>query len=189
MSRRTTAILAAIGAAALLAAPADAIAKKKATARPVTLTQYLNWAGDCAGGGFLSLKHTLNPDSCALFFPELGNSYTFGGAEGLPMTLDASQPVTVDFSLSNVVTAAADFEAVLAASVGDEQVELASATVSVPAAPIGDVPVHFDLEPATEFDKQKITGLSLQITWTGGVTYSSIDLDSGTAQMVVHGFK
>jgi hypothetical protein len=189
MSRRTTAVLAAVAAAALLVAPADAVAKKKGKPRPVTLTQYLNWGGDCAGAGFLSLKHIPNPDSCALYFPGLADTYFFGGAEGLPMALDATRPVTVDFTLSNVATAAADFEAVLSATVAGDQVELASASVNVPVAPGGSVPVHFDLEPSADFDKATVTGLNLQITWSGGVTYSSIDLDSGTARMVVRGFK
>lgn len=188
MTRRSTAILAAVAAAALLVAPTGALAKKKPAPRPVTVTQYLNWGGDCAGAGFLALTHTPNPDSCALFFPELANTHAFGGAEGLPIALDASQPVTVDFTLSNVATAAADFEAALSATVGDEQVDIGSATVNVPATP-DDVPLHFDLEVPAELDKAKVTALTLQITWTGGFTYSSIDLDSGTAQLVVNGFK
>ena len=186
MRRKFVVILAVTAVAGCLLNPVDAAAKKRA--RPVTMTQFLNWGGDCAGSGYLALSHVPNPDSCALYFPELGNEHYFAGSQGMPFALDADQAVTVDFDLSSVVTAAAEFEARLSATVGDEQVDVATGTVAIQAAR-GSTPVHFDLEPAAELDNAKVSGLSLTITWTEGVTYSSIDLDSGTAQMVVHGVK
>ena len=188
MSRRISALVA-VGALALaLLKPAEAVAKKKP--RPAVMTQYLNWGGDCSGAGFLALAHVPNPDSCALFFPQLGNEYYFAGSEGMPFVLEADKAATLDFTLSSVVTAAAEFEAVLSATVGDEQVEVAAATAGVQAASsLGGTDVHFDLQPAAELDNTKVSALNLTITWTDGVTYSSIDLDSGTAKLVLYGFK
>lgn len=186
MSRKTMAILAVGAVVGLLVNPAGAAAKKRL--RPMTMTQFLNWGGDCAGSGYLALSHVPNPESCALYFPELTSQHYFGGSEGMPFVLDADQKVTVDFDLNSVVTAAAEFEAVLSATVDDDQVDVASATVAVQVAN-GSTPVHFDLEPAPALDNAKVSGLNLTIAWSDGVTYSTIDLDSGTAQMVVRGFK
>lgn len=186
MNRKIAAILAVGALAGALLSPAHAVAKKKA--RPLVMTQYLNWGGDCGGAGYLALSHTANPDSCALFFPEVASEHYFAGSQGMPFVLDADQDVTVDFTLNSVVTAAAEFQATLTATVGGEQVDVASATTTVQVAR-GATPVHFDLEPARALDNAKVSALNLTITWTDGITYSSIDLDSGTAQLVARGFK
>lgn len=180
-----TGVVAAVAAAGLLIAPAGAKPKTKESAAGTKY--YLNWGGDCGGSGYLALEHVSNPDACALFFPELGSSYYFGGSDGMPFALDADRTITVDFNLATVVTAAAEFEAVLSATVGRRQVEVASATATVLAAgPVGGSPVHFDLEPSPGLDEAKVAALNLTISWTDGVTYSSMDLESGTATMVVH---
>lgn len=187
MNRKIGTILAVGALVGCLLNPAEAVAKKRL--RPVTMTQYLNWAGDCAGAGYLALAHTPNPDSCALFFPEIAaREYYFGGAQGMPFVLDADQPVAVDFNLSSVATAAAQFDVTLSVMVGDERVEAASASTSVQLGQ-GSTPIHFDLEPDAALDNVKVSAVNLTIGWTDGATYSSIDLDSGTAQMVLRGFK
>lgn len=186
MSRKIMAVLAVSVLAGCVLNPVDAAAKRRA--RPVVMTQFLNWGGDCAGSGYLALSHVPNPDSCALYFPELGSEYYFAGGEGMPFTLDSDEKVTLDFDLNSVVTAAAEFEAALSATAGGEQVEVASATTTVQVGN-GATAVHFDLEPAAELDDARLSGLNLTITWTDGVTYSSIDLESGSARLVLHGLK
>ncbi|MGI8407286.1 MAG: hypothetical protein ACR2L3_02085, partial [Actinomycetota bacterium] len=90
MMRKITALILIAALTGLIMSPAEAKKKKKPVA--VTSTQYLNWLGDCAGSGYLSLEPVVNDESCALFFPGVGDTHAFPGSEGLPLTLDASQP-------------------------------------------------------------------------------------------------
>ncbi len=190
MVRRVAAVLLVLALAGAVAGPATAKKKKPKPKPPVAVatTYHMNWEGDCAGAGFLSLTATPNPDSCALFFPELGSTYGFAGSEGLPFALDATQPATVDFTLDSVISAAAEFEALLSAEVNGEQVDVASATATVTAANQSTA-LHFDLEPDAALDKAVPAGLNLTITWTDGVTYSQMDLNGAPASLVIHGFK
>jgi hypothetical protein len=149
----------------------------------------MNWAGDCAGSGYLALVATPNPDDCALYFPGLGDSYSFPGSEGTPFALDATKPIAVDFVLAHRVTVAADFEAVLTGTINGEMTPIASGTQTIVAGVAGlPTPVHFDLEPDAALNNATVTGLNLTINWTNGLTYSSIDFDSG-ATLIMNGFK
>jgi hypothetical protein len=189
MVRRITALILVAALAGLVVSPAEAKKKKKKAPAPVAITYYMNWMGDCAGGGYLALVATPNPDDCALYFPGLGETYSFPGSEGTPFALDATKPITVDFQLITVVTAAAEFEAVLTGTINGEEKPIASATQTVIAGTsAARVPLHFDLEPDAALNNAQITGLNLTINWTSGVTYSTIDFDSG-ATMVVNGLK
>lgn len=182
MVRRLTAVVAAVALAALAVAPADAAAKTKKAAPK---TYYLNWAGDCSGSGYLSLKPVPNPDDCALFFPQLGDTHFFAGSEGMPFALDATKTIPVDFNLSTVASAAAEFEALLTATVGGAQVDVASATTSVQVAGPGATPVHFDLEPDPALHRAKVSSLTLTIRWTSGFTYSSMQVGTEGSRMIV----
>ena len=182
-------MLAAVAAAAALVAPVDALAKPQGRLRPAVLTQYLNWGGDCGGGGFLSRQHTPNPDSCALYY-HLRTTNSFGGSEGFPILLDARRPVVVDFSMFTIATAAADFDVILSGTVGGKQVEIGSATHSVTASALGYTSVRLELQPPAELDLAKVTALNLEVSWrTNGFTISEMDLDSGFSKLVVRGFK
>jgi hypothetical protein len=187
MARRMTALVLIVALAGLIASPVEA--KKKRKPAPVAVTYYLNWLGDCAGSGFMALEPAPNPDSCALFFPGLGDTYSFPGSEGLPFALDATEPITVDFGLGTVASVAAEFEAVLSGTVDGEDKQIASGTQTVVAAGPGTTPVHFDLEADPALDNTSVTALTLTINWTGGVTYSSMQLEEGGANMVIHGIK
>ncbi len=172
----------AVGLVALLtiAVPGSAVAKKKPAA-PTEITYFLNWGGDCAGSGYLALAPASNDGACALFFPGLGDTYSFGGKEGMPFTLDASKTITLDFMLSQVVTAAADFQVVLEGTIGGKTKEIASGTQTVlVGTPAMAQAMHYDLEPDASLDKQKVTSLTLTVTWAGGVTYSQMDFANST---------
>ena len=176
-----------VALAGLVVSPVEAKKRKKAV--PVQVTYYMNWFGDCAGSGVLGLETVPNPDACALYFPGLGDSFSFPGSEGFPFALDVSKPITVDFSLSTVVTVAADFEVVLEGTIGDEDKVIASGTQTVLAATNANPPaVHYDLEPDAALDKAQITHLTLTISWTNGATYSTIDFDAAP-NLVINGFK
>ncbi|MDQ3952368.1 MAG: hypothetical protein M3279_05315 [Actinomycetota bacterium] len=163
-------------------APA-AEAKKKARPRP--LTYYMNWVGDCSGSGLLAVKFVANPDDCALFFPGLASEHVFVGPAASPFRLDASREVAVDFELTHVAQVAAEFEVELTAVVGGDTKTVATGTQTILAASVGRTPVHYDLEPDKALDGKTLEGLSLTVSWTSGVSYSSIDLQNGSGAVVL----
>lgn len=184
MGRRTSALILAMALSGVIVVPLEGQAKK-----PSGLTFYMNWFGDCAGSGYLALKSVPNPDDCALYFPGLGDTYSFPGSAGLPVKLDATHPITLDFVLTHVAHVAADFEVALTGTVDGEEAEIASGIQTVLAAGPGATPLHYELEPDAALDDELISSLDLNVSWTNGVTYSSIDLQSGTAFVVIHGQK
>jgi hypothetical protein len=184
MFRRITAALLVVALAGLM--PASVEAKKTKKPKGVEVVLQMNWQGDCAGSGYLAAETIPNPDDCALFFPGLGDTYSFHDIEGTAFKLNAKKGMTVDFSLSSVVTVAADFEAVLNGTVGGKDVTIASATDQMTS--VVDEEIHFDLEPDKKLHKKKVSSLNLTITWTNGVTYSSIDFNAG-APVVMYGYK
>ncbi|HEV2756576.1 MAG TPA: hypothetical protein VG318_12470 [Actinomycetota bacterium] len=183
MSRKITALVLLALAAGLVSAPAQA---KKPV--PPT-TYYISWAGDCAGAGYLATKASPNPDACALFFPELGSSYSFGALDGLPFALDAGKPLAVDFSLSHVASVAAKFDVTVSGQVNGKDTEIAAGSTTVVAAGPGSTPVHLDLEPDAALHRGKVTMLSLTVTWSEGVTYSQMQLEGGDATLVLSRLK
>jgi hypothetical protein len=186
MTRKIASVVLVALLASVITGPVEAKKKPK----PAPITYYLNWGGDCAGYGFLSLTSQPNDASCALFFPELGNSYSFFGDEGTPFALDTSKVITLDFVLNQVASLAADFEVVLEGTVNGKSAEIASGTqtvlVGVSATPAA---VHYDLEPDASLNGARISDLRLTVTWTNGVTYSTMDLQSGSATLVISGAK
>lgn len=182
MTRKVMALLLVLTVAGAVAAPASA---KRKPPKPAPATYYLNWLGDCSGAGFLSLKPEPNPDGCALFFPELGSSHSFGAVDGLPLTLAATD-IAVDFELRHVATVAGEFQVDLTATVGGEQVTVGTATASVVAAGLGRTALHFDLAPDAALQGAKLETMTLTVSWTDGVSYSSVAVEEGTATMVVH---
>lgn len=166
-----------------------AAAKKKKQPKPIAVTYHLNWFGDCEGGGYLSAEAVPNPDNCALFFPGIVDTYSFPASEGSAFSLDATQPITVDFDLSSAASAATEYEVVVTATIAGEEKQIASGTQMVLAAAYGITPVHYELEPDAAFDKATVATLTATVSWVSGMTYSKIDLDSGTATITTHGFK
>ncbi|HYI46441.1 MAG TPA: hypothetical protein VE174_13370 [Actinomycetota bacterium] len=65
-------------------------------------------------------------------------------------------------------------------TVGSETQQLTAAA--------GGGELHFELDADDKLDKGKVTALSVSIVWTGGVTYSSIDFDTG-APVTIDGYK
>jgi hypothetical protein len=183
MSRKLTAFVLAALAAGLVAAPVQA----KKTVPPSTY--YISWAGDCTGMGYLATKPSPNPDACALFFPELGSSYTFGATDGLPIVLDAGKAIPVHFSLSHVASAAATFDVTLSGQVNGKDAEIGAGSATFTANGPGSTPVHLDIEPDPSLHKGKVTRLSLTVTWSDGVTYSQMQLEDGSATVVVSRLK
>jgi hypothetical protein len=189
MVRRITALILVAALAGLVVSPAEAKKKKKKAPAPVAITYHMNWGGDCpTGSGYLALTPTPNPDACALYFPGIADTYSFPGSEGTPFALDTTKPIAVDFLLIDVVSAAAEFEAVLTGTIDGQETPIASGTQTIVAAAGMRTPVHFDLEPDAALNNALLTGLNLTISWTSGVTYSTIDLDAG-ATMIVNGLK
>jgi hypothetical protein len=186
--RKITALILIAALTGLITSPVEAKKKKKKPVA-VTSTQYLNWLGNCSGSGYLSLEPVVNDESCALFFPGVVNTYDFPGSDGLPLSLNAKEPIAVDFSLRTGASVAAEFEVEITGAVNGEEVLIASGTQTVLVAGPGFIPVHYDLEPDAALDKARITALTVTVTWTGGATYSKIDFDTTTASAVIHGFK
>lgn len=172
-----------------LMGPGTGAVASKPRAKPRPVTYYMNWFGDCAGGGYLSLKAVPNPDDCALFFPGLGSSHAFRGSAGLPLVLDASQKVVVDFELIHVAQVAADFEVVVTAAIDGEETEVARGVQTLLAAGVGRTALHYELEPDAALDGAALESLTATVNWTNGVSYSSIDLQSDTARVVLEGRK
>lgn len=183
MSRRITGLLLVALVAGLVATPVQA----KKAAGPATY--YISWAGDCAGSGYLATASSPNPDACALYFPGLGDSHSFAAVAGLPLVLDARKAILVDFSLGHVASVAADFDVTLTGEVDGKDVEIATDTASVVAAGPGSTPVHVDLDPDDSLVKGKVTRLILTVTWSGGATYSQMELEEGTATVVLSRLK
>ncbi len=173
--------------AAVAVMPAEAAKKKKL--KPVAITYFLSWLGDCEGSGYLGLKPAGNEDSCATFFPGLADSFAFPSSEGAAFVLDTTQPITVDFELITVASVAAEYEVVLTGTIGGEEKQIANGTATVLAGAAGFIPVHFDLEPDATLHKATVTALTATVNWTGGVTYAQMDLGSGEANLVIHGFR
>ncbi len=191
MLRKITAVALVVALAGLISSPVQAKKNKKkpSGSAPIELTYYMNWFGDCAGSGYLALESTPNDASCALFFPGLGDTYAFGGAVEGPFTLDATKPITVDFVLSQVVSAAAEFEVDLRGTIKGESTDIASATQAITAATsLESTPLHYELQPEASLQGANVSDLTLTISWTSGATYSQMIFDSGTT-MVVPGFK
>ena len=177
MRRKLTAIVLAAAIAGLIVSPVEAKKKKPA---PVEVTYWMNWFGDCAGSGVLSLTYTANEGACALYFPGLGDSYSFATHEGTPFALDASKPIIVDLRLVEVVSLAADFEVTIEGEIGGENKVIASGTQTVLASMSATTaPLHFELEPDASLNKAKVEGLRVTVAWTNGATYSQIDFDYG----------
>ena len=109
-----------------------------------------------------------------------------GGVVMSKEELNAKKPITVDFRLSNVSSVAADFVVTVEATVDGKDVTLGSATQQV-TSPLAEE-LHFEIDPDDELDRGKVTALSVSVDWTGGVTYSSIDLDAG-APVAIAGYK
>ena len=183
MIRRITALILVVAIAGLVVGPADA--KKKKKPAPVSITYHMNWGGDCAGSGYLALAPAPNPDSCALYFPGLGDSHSFPSSEGTPFALDATKSIPVDFVLSHAASAQATFEAVLTGTIKGESTPIASANQTILVGISGmPTPVHFDLEPDAALNNSVLTGLSLTISWTDGFSYSTIDFDAGATVII-----
>lgn len=158
-------------------------AKSRAKPRPVTY--YMNWFGDCTGGGYLALKSVPNPDDCALFFPGLGSSHAFRGGAGMPLVLDAASKVVVDFELVHIAHVAADYEVVVTASVGGEDVEVARGVQTLLAKGVGRTALHYELDPDPALDGAALESLTATVNWINGVSYASMDLQSDTARVVL----
>lgn len=163
-------------------------ARNRKHAKPATTVLYLNWLGDCTGSGFLDTKPTMNSGACALYFPGAGgvggSSYDFPAAGGVPFELDAARDLSLDIELQNVASVAATFDVVVNGSIDGDDKEIASGSQTV-TAPAGAASVHLDLPPDKALDGAVVNKLDLTVTWSGGVTYSSIDIESGTSNLVV----
>ena len=170
--------------ASLAGGVAPAVEAKK-RARPRPLMYYMNWVGDCSGSGLLAAKFVANPDDCALFVPGLRSEHVFVGPVATPFRLDASREVTVDFELTHVAQVAAEFEVELTATVDGDTKTVATGAQTIVAAGIGRTLLHYDLEPDPALDGRTLEGLSLTVTWTSGVSYSSIDLQNGSGAVVI----
>lgn len=182
MFRRFTAIVMVVAIAGAIAAPADA--KRKSP----EMTYYMDWYGDCAGGGLLTNVQPDPPESpCALYFPTLGDSHMFGGDQGMPFSLDTTKPVVVDVTLTHVVSATADFEVEVEGTVKGKDRLIASDVQTVVAGTfVENTPLHFELEADPALNKAKISYLTVTLSWTNGVTYSQIDF-SQSATVVLGG--
>ena len=193
MTRRITALLVILVLAGLVVSPADAAKKKKKkkVKKPVavTSTQYLAWVGDCTGSAMLSPTVAPNPDACALFFPELGSTFTFAGTAPAGLKLNAAKPITVDFSLSQVATAAADFRVDVTATVAGKEMTLATGTETITAEAQSSHPFHYELKPDAAANGKVLTSLAVTVTWASGFTYSSMEIEPGDDPVVIHGFK
>jgi len=182
MFRRTAALILIFSVVILGSAPVSA--KKKRTSVP--LTYFLNWQGDCAGGGFLSLESS-DGSTCALYFNTQAEEHSFPAAEGLPLVLDAREQIPLDFELTTVYQVTAEFEATLTGSVKGERKTIATAAQTLEPQAGGSTSVHFDLEPDPSLQNAKFTDLNLSIALKSGYSYCT--LDTGTGTLVVHGFK
>ena len=188
MYRRFVAVVAVIAVAGLLVAPAaDA---KKAKKKSVELTHYFDWYGDCTGSGFLNRSTPkANEDACALFFPGLGDTYTFTALQGKPFTLDATKPVVIHVAMSHAATAAAEFEVVLTGNIKGQNKVIASGTQTVTSGSfVQDAPLHYELKADSALHKAKMTSLSATLTWKSGVSYSQVDF-SGPSTIVLNEIK
>ena len=186
MSRKL-AHLALIGAlVGLIAGPAEAGTNLES---PAPVTYFMNWEGDCTdGGGYLSSAPKPNADSCAQYFPGLEPSHVFRATRQASFILDATKKISVAFNVDHVVSAAAEFEVVIEGTVGKDTKVIASGTQAATAETAWEPSVfRFGLEPDPGLHGAEISQASVTVTWTGGPSYSRIDLESGNAAVAFNG--
>lgn len=98
-------------------------------------------------------------------------SQTWAAYDGLPLKLDASQPVTGTlYAVSFVGPSAgpATVDVVIAATVGGNQVEVGTATVDYLVTPgVAASEIAFEIDVPDLLNKKKITGLQMTTTSRG----------------------
>jgi len=180
MIRKITALGLVMALTSIIGSPVQA---KTTPTKPAQHTYYLNWAGDCAGGGYLAPRSIPNEEgSCALFFPGISpTSHSFPLKGNKAFILDATKTIPVDFSLFHLASAAADFTVTVEATIGGETVPVASGLQTVVAATVlpDNTFHHVDLEPDASLHGKKVTGLNVTVAWTNGATFSELWLEDG----------
>lgn len=170
------------GLAATLVSGAVAIAPAQAKKGPVAVNFYLRGAdcsaevlglsvldepGDGTCGGLEN--GTVNGVSQAAGQPVV--SQVWAAYDGMPLTLDASNPVTGNLYVVSWVgpsAGPATLDATVEATVAGKTVSIGTATVDYVVAPgVAATEVAFEIDVPDELNKKKITGLRMTTTSRG----------------------
>lgn len=207
--RRTLAVALAIGLlAGALIGPAEAAKKKKKKKLVPTEAQFfIHWdddgAGGCDGMQHMSLEDTEGDTGCSYVFQPAQEVFVATGAadplsnvwpasNGVPLVLDASKPITGEFSMRGNLAINASVEWVLSGMTGSGNVEIASGQTetynSGPTGVTGPVPLTIEADADKKFHKKKFTSLELTTT-VRGVASGYVSRENPGSFIVVPSFK
>ena len=202
--RRYLVFLLMIGLIAGLLAPNVAVAKKKKKKKkpvPVEVTYYINWGDEVC---VLSLTPVESEEACA--DPLAGATSAFGTAfdmaaiDGLPLTLDAAQPIKGSINVESYYFAGLgpdvmgvgqpELEVKLAGTSGGEEVVIGELTTDpytvTPAS--ADYTVEFEIVPPEELAGTVLDELTLTLQVTGNSMFHGVFPANGTSTLTLGAF-
>ncbi|MGH2691778.1 MAG: hypothetical protein ACRDHM_04675, partial [Actinomycetota bacterium] len=155
---------------------------------PAAIDFFLHWDTGCSGSGFMDLEDRPSEDSCALFFPVIAEGpYDFPAEAGLPFQLDSSRKIDIRFVVFSIATAAVQFDLTVSGKVDGQPKQIAAGSQTVLAAALMDTVVQASLDPDPSLNGATVTELKFTVDWSGGTTYSQMDLTTDSARVTVGG--
>ncbi|MGH2756054.1 MAG: hypothetical protein ACRDLB_16705 [Actinomycetota bacterium] len=181
--------------------PDVAVAKKKKKKKkpvPVEVTYHINWGDDTC---VLSLTPVESEEACADPFAgatsSLGTAFDMAAIDGLPLTLDAAQPIkgTINVQSYYFVGAGPDvmgigqpqLEVKLAGTSDGEEVVIGELTTEpytvTPAS--ADYTVEFEIVPPEELVGTVLDDLTLTLQITGNSMFHGVFPADGTSTLTL----
>jgi hypothetical protein len=206
--KKTFAVMMALGLlAGALIAPADAAKKKKKKKVPSVAAEakfFMHWdddgAGGCAGMVHMDLEDKPDPGSGCEFVAQPANevliatgqglSRDWPASAGLPLVLDASRKIVGEISIRGAA-GRGTVEVVLSGTVGDESVELGTASAPfqvVASGQTGAAIASFEIQPDAALNMKSLTSLNLNTMVRGVTAATYIDLDNPPSFVTIPSF-
>jgi hypothetical protein len=205
--KKTFAVMMALGLlAGALIAPADAARKKKKKVPSVAAEAkfFMHWdddgAGGCAGMVHMDLEDKPDPGSGCEFVAQPANevliatgqglSRDWPASAGLPLVLDASRKIVGEISIRGAA-GRGTVDVVLSGTVGDESVELGTASAPfqvVASGQTGAAIASFEIQPDAALNMKSLTSLNLNTMVRGVTAATYIDLDNPPSFVTIPSF-
>jgi hypothetical protein len=177
--------------AGLQLAPAEAKKKKKKVVLESVDSILFMRMEDCAVGGFLSTTDAEDVDCGPTTVMVEGAELPYPATDGIPLTLDATRPITGTITMRNFNQAMGggniDLSLLVTGSSGGEDIEIGTFETTFVSVPASAETIEYEIQPAEDLDKKALDTLTLTVVCGGLIIGVScvVEHDEPASQIVV----